>query len=70
MCTVYAVFYESFMRKYRYRVFYKNIGIHRLASVGILGKGRKLGKGKLGWHDNFDKGFERDFFFDILGFNS
>ena len=33
----------------------------RLASVGILGKEREQGVGKLGWHGNFDTGFERNF---------
>ena len=33
---------------------------YRLASVGILGKGRERGVGKLGWHGNFDTGFERN----------
>ena len=32
----------------------------RLASVGILGKEREPGGGKLGWHGNFDTGFERN----------
>ena len=31
----------------------------RLASIGILGKERKPGVGRLGWHGNFDTGFER-----------
>ena len=30
----------------------------RLASVGILGRERESGVRKLGWHGNFDKGFE------------
>ena len=34
--------------------------IYRLASVGILGKEREPGIGKLGWHGNFDTGFERN----------
>ena len=34
----------------------------RLASVGILGKEREPGVGKLGWHGNFDTGFERNVF--------
>ena len=33
---------------------------YRLASVGILGKERESGVGKLGWHGNFDTGFERN----------
>ena len=33
--------------------------LSRLASVGILGKEREPGVGKLGWHGNFDTGFER-----------
>ena len=32
----------------------------RLASVGIVGKEREPGVGKLGWHGNFDTGFERN----------
>ena len=32
----------------------------RLASVGILGKEREPGVGKLGWHRNFDTAFERN----------
>ena len=32
----------------------------RLASVGLLGKERELRVGKLGWHGNFDTGFERN----------
>ena len=32
----------------------------RLASVGILGKEREPGVGKLGWHGNFVTGFERN----------
>ena len=38
----------------------------RLASVGILGKGREPGVGKLSWHGNFDTGFERNISFKIL----
>ena len=34
--------------------------IRRLASVGILGKEREPRVGKLGWHGNFDTGFERN----------
>ena len=33
---------------------------NRLASVGILGKERELRVGKLGWHESFDTGFERN----------
>ena len=36
------------------------MGNIRLASVGFLGKERELGVDKLGWHGNFDKGFERN----------
>ena len=32
----------------------------RLASIDILGKEREPGVGKLGWHGNFDTGFERN----------
>ena len=32
----------------------------RLASVSILGKEREPGVSKLGWHGNFDTGFERN----------
>ena len=32
----------------------------RIASVGILGKEREPGVGKLGWQGNFDTGFERN----------
>ena len=32
----------------------------RLASVGLLEKERELRVGKLGWHGNFDTGFERN----------
>ena len=32
----------------------------RLASVGILGKEREPGVGKLGWHGNFGTGFKRN----------
>ena len=35
--------------------------VHRLASVGILGKEREPGVGKLGWH-YYDTGFERKYF--------
>ena len=38
---------------------YPNIVRNRLASVGILGKEREPGVGKLGWHGNFDMGLER-----------
>ena len=31
-----------------------------LASVGILGKEREPGVGKLGWHGNFNTVFERN----------
>ena len=31
----------------------------RQASVGILGKEREPRVGKLGWHKNFDTGFEK-----------
>ena len=34
--------------------------LHRLAIVGILGKEREPGVGKLGWQGNFDTGFERN----------
>ena len=33
----------------------------RLVSIGNLGKERELGVGKLGWHGNFDTGYERLF---------
>ena len=36
-----------------------------LASVGILGKEREPGVGELGWHGNFDTGFERRISFKI-----
>ena len=32
----------------------------RLANVGILGKEREPGVGKLGWHGKFGTGFERN----------
>ena len=32
----------------------------RLASVGIVGKEREPGVGKLGWHGNFDTEYERN----------
>ena len=32
-------------------------------SVGILGKKREAEVGKLGWHGNFDTGFERNISF-------
>ena len=32
----------------------------KLASVGILGKEREPGVGKLGWHGDIDTGFERN----------
>ena len=35
---------------------------YRLASVGILGKEREPEVGKLGWHGNFDTGFEQNNF--------
>ena len=35
----------------------------RLVSVGILGKEREPGVGKLGWHENFDTGFKRNSYF-------
>ena len=37
----------------------------RLASVGILGKEREPRVGKLGWHGNFNTGFERRISFKI-----
>ena len=37
----------------------------RLASVGILGKEWEPGVDKLGWHGNFDTGFERNILFKI-----
>ena len=37
----------------------------RIASVGILEKEREPGVGKLGWHGNFDTGFERNISFKI-----
>ena len=43
----------------------------RLASVGILGKEREPGVGKVGWHGNFDTGFERnisEYFVQMCGF--
>ena len=39
--------------------------VGRLASVGILGKERETGVSKLGWHGNFDRGFERNISFKI-----
>ena len=33
---------------------------YRLASVGILGKEREPGVGKLDWHGNFDTEFKRN----------
>ena len=36
-----------------------------IASVGILGKEREPRVGKLGWHGNFDTGFERNISFKI-----
>ena len=33
---------------------------HRLAIVGILEKEREPGVGRLGWHGNFDTGFEKN----------
>ena len=36
---------------------------NRLASVGLLGKERGQEVGKLGWHGNFDTGFERNALF-------
>ena len=32
--------------------------IFKLANVSILGKEKETGVGKLGWHGNFDTGFE------------
>ena len=32
----------------------------RLVIIGIIGKERDPGVGKLGWHGNFDMGFERN----------
>ena len=40
-------------------------GNSRLASIGILRKEREPGVGKLGWHGNFDTGFERNISFKI-----
>ena len=40
-------------------------GDSRLASIGILRKEREPGVGKLGWHGNFDTGFERNISFKI-----
>ena len=42
----------------------------RLVSVGILEKERELGIGKLGWHGNFDMGFERNTDYDEITKNS
>ena len=33
-----------------------------LSSVGILGRARKPGVGKLNWHGDFDTGFKRNIF--------
>ena len=50
-------------------IYGKCILFHQLArlaaSVGILGKEREPGVGKLGWHGNFDTGFERNISFKI-----
>ena len=56
--------------KLYYRLFEVPKGIeisfkYRLASIGILGKERETGVGKLGWHGNFDTGFERNISFEI-----
>ena len=42
------------------RVLFRQHDICRLASVGILGKEREPGVGKLGWHGNFDTGFKKN----------
>ena len=39
--------------------------IKRLPSVGILGREKEPGVGKLGWHGDFDTGFERNISFKI-----
>ena len=41
---------------------FKNSQISRLASVGILGKEREPGVGKLDWHGNFGTRFEMNYF--------
>ena len=45
-------------KNHLYRFVYTILEFCRLASVGILGKGREPEVGKLGWHGNFDTGFE------------
>ena len=42
----------------------------RLVSDGILEKEREPGIGKLGWHGNFDMGFERNTDYDEITKNS
>ena len=39
-----------------------------IVSVGILGKEREPRVGKLGWHGNFDTGFERNTVTDVISF--
>ena len=57
---------KSFSSKW-YRFIKTNFWfLTRLASVGILGKERDSGVGKLGWHGNFDTGFERN---TVISFN-
>ena len=46
----------------------KNHDNVRLASVGILGKEWEPRVGKLGWHGDFETGFERNISFKVCGF--
>ena len=50
--VVYSWLLNAFENTLSFRV------VDRLASVGILGKEREPGVGKLGWYGNFDTGFE------------
>ena len=52
----------TFLRQKKWR---KNTFFGRLASVGILGKEREPGVGKLGWYGNWNMRFERNTLFKI-----
>ena len=49
---------------YLYKVFLElcTPAFSRLAMVGILGKEKEPGVGKLGWHGNFDTGIWKEYF--------
>ena len=59
-------FSENGFRHIKWQYEYASVKKIRLASVGILEKEREPGIGKVGWHGNFDMGFERNTDYDEI----